>query len=468
MSSAAQALETHDDMAAFTADGDATRMPDLAAYGLDSATLSRLAEVGEILTPHLEPMLNDFYKDVRLTPDLAQFFGDDALYEHARLAQLRHWGHMFSGNLENASYLKSAQIIGATHFRIGLPFDAYVSAYARIGTALQNRLIQDAAGRFGKVAPARISQLLGALQKVLLFDIERAVSAFHSAQEAAAVGRLADIAEAFEQHVGDVANSVSSASVQLSAAASQMTERCDTTVGQASNASEAAREISGAAQAVASAVEQMSASIVQISGQLDESADLARNARSRTDGATSATRELETAVVEISSVVDLIAAIAQQTNLLALNATVEAARSGEAGRGFAVVALEIKSLSGRISNATKEISGKIEAIEDRTREMVDAMGTIDSSIHKLDEHARSIAGAVVQQRDATMDIARNAEQTSANTVRLAEEVQAMTSATTDIRATAGEVATASGSLETQSLTLLNHAEQFLDSIRSVD
>lgn len=468
MSSAAQALETHDDMAAFTADGDALRMPDLAAYGLDETSLSALAEIGDILAPRLEEMLDDFYADVRLTPDLAQFFSNESLYEHARTAQLRHWRHMFSGRLDNAVYLKSAEIIGATHFRIGLPFDAYISAYARIGTALQNQLIQDAAGRFGKVAPARIAYLLGALQKVLMFDIERAVSAFHIAQEAAAVGRLADIAEGFEQHVGDVASSVSAASVELSAAAAQMTERCDTTVGQASNASEAAREISGAAQAVASAVEQMSASITQISSQLDESADLARNARSETEGATSATRDLENAVVEISSVVDLIAAIAQQTNLLALNATVEAARSGEAGRGFAVVALEIKSLSGRISNATKEISGKIEAIEDRTREMVDAMGTIDTSIHMLDEHARSIAGAVVQQRDATLDIARNAEQTSANTERLAQEVQAMTAATSDIRGTAGEVATASGSLETQSLTLLTHAEQFLDSIRNAD
>jgi methyl-accepting chemotaxis protein len=71
----------------------------------------------------------------------------------------------------------------------------------------------------------------------------------------------------------------------------------------------------------------------------------------------------------ISQVAEGISAVSGQTNLLALNATIEAARAGDAGKGFAVVAAEVKSLAGRSSQS----SGEITTLIDETRRRIEQL-----------------------------------------------------------------------------------------------
>ena len=83
---------------------------------------------------------------------------------------------------------------------------------------------------------------------------------------------------------------------------------------------------------------------------------------------------------EIGKVIGVIVEIAEQTKLLALNATIEAASAGEAGKGFAVVAGEVKELARQTNEATSEIRGRIESIQQSMGGTVQQIGQIQQVI----------------------------------------------------------------------------------------
>lgn len=134
---------------------------------------------------------------------------------------------------------------------------------------------------------------------------------------------------------------------------------------------------------------------------------------------------------EIDAIVELISEIAAQTNLLALNAAIEAARAGEQGRGFAVVADEVRKLAERTSNATRDISQRIEGVRGEVAGMIERMSEtraraglsldgaaqaveelrrVESNARQTLDLIRDIAAATREQSAAGQDIARNIEQ----------------------------------------------------------
>ncbi len=186
-----------------------------------------------------------------------------------------------------------------------------------------------------------------------------------------------------------------------------ITDAVSNTNEQAAAAASASTQTSANVQAVASGAEELAHSVAEISRQLAHALEITTEAVSQADCTNSTITTLVATTQKIGEVVDLINSIAAQTNLLALNATIEAARAGEAGRGFAVVASEVKNLATQTSKATEEIGAQIAEVQNNTRQAVDAISGISSTIGKINEISTAIATAVEEQEAVTRDMSEN-------------------------------------------------------------
>jgi methyl-accepting chemotaxis protein len=302
-----------------------------------------------------------------------------------------------------------------------------------------------------------------------LIRIEKMEAEQKEAEVRAAAQRKADmhkLADEFQAAVGQIVDTVSSASTELEAAATTLTKTAETTQALSGAVAAASEEASTNVQSVASATEEMTSSVNEISRQVQESAKIAGEAVKQAHETDARINELSQAAGRIGDVVKLITAIAEQTNLLALNATIEAARAGEAGRGFAVVASEVKQLASQTAKATEEISAQIAGMQTATQDSVAAIKTIGGTIGRISEIASTIAAAVEEQGAATSEIARNVGEAAKGTAMVASNI-------TDVNRGAGETGSASSqvlssaqSLSSESNHLKLEVDKFLSTVRA--
>ncbi len=371
--------------------------------------------------------------------------------------------------IEIAILLIASAVLGAGFF-IG-------RSVSRPLSAMTAAMIELAKGNFAIVLPGlgRADEIGEIAQAVETFKVNAEQKARDEAEakikqdQITAQRRKADMikmADDFEGAVGEIVETVSSASTELEASAGTLTSTAVRSQELATMVASASEEASTNVQSVASATEELTSSVNEISRQVQESARMANDAVDQARKTNDRVGELSKAAARIGDVVELINTIAGQTNLLALNATIEAARAGEAGRGFAVVASEVKALAEQTAKATGEIGQQISGIQSATQESVNAIQEISGTIERLSEISSTIAAAVEEQGAATQEISRNVQHAAQGTMQVSSHITDVKQGASETGSASSQVLAAAQSLSGDSNRLKLEVGKFLNSVRA--
>ncbi|MBP0598405.1 PAS domain S-box protein [Herbaspirillum sp. LeCh32-8] len=249
--------------------------------------------------------------------------------------------------------------------------------------------------------------------------------------------------------IGDVRSNVETINVATREIASGNMDLSRRTEAQAANLEETASSM----QQLASTVRQNADHAVQANQLAGSASSVAMKGGDVVAGTGVTMNEISDSSKKIVDIIGLIDSIAFQTNILALNAAVEAARAGEQGRGFAVVASEVRSLAQRSAGAAKEIKqlidDSVEKVAVGNRQVEEAGATM----REIVESVRRVSGIMGEISEAT-------QQQSAGINQVHEAITQMDAGTQQNAALVEEAAAAAGSLEEQTMRLLQAISVF--------
>lgn len=276
---------------------------------------------------------------------------------------------------------------------------------------------------------------------------------------------LIELATQFETTIGEVSESVAAASRKFSVTAKVMSQQASDASTQIEHIAEAMAQVAQGSTAAAAASDEFAISIENVTVQAASAAQLARETKETTT-ATDATMGLLTQRAEgIGEIANLINIIAGRTRLLAINASIEAARGGAAGRGFEVVASEVKELASQTSNATKNVSGSIKDMQQRSRASAKELTDIREQIGVLETAATSIATAMDQQSHAGKSLAESIDFAAAGAGEVSASTQELRKAASAVDQASGQLTTASDDLNDQAKLMNEKVASFLEHIR---
>ena len=410
----------------------------LKNFALDGENGHVLRTAGDILVPRLGEVLDRFYTYAGSVPELANMFKSDASIAKAKSRQHDHWSMLLNADF-SAAYVHSAAAIGKVHFEIQLPFNDYLSSYARASSHLQTMLVEAAGLSVTARSRRNLSEKLGVLTRALSFDTNLVIDSYFSAQQEelnrafgyleSGIGRMTqrNLAEpipspaesdfpqrydairlTFNKALLDVGGSltkIKSSANEIAAVSSKLHASSGDLAHRTENQAASLEQTAAAMQELTETTRSATEGTQKAENLINNTSKNAEQSRTVVQQAVDKMGEIETASKQISSIISVIEDIAVQTNLLALNAGVEAARAGDAGRGFAVVATEVRGLAQRASEAAKRID---QLINESSRHVGEGAGLVREAGDAL----HSIIGDVGNVQTVVSEIAASTQEQS--------------------------------------------------------
>ena len=250
-----------------------------------------------------------------------------------------------------------------------------------------------------------------------------------TAQVTTSAGTIADVSNQLSEESDAQANEIGTASERVLSITEQIQLVAEQSEGSATVAKQARETATRGLEAVSNTVEGMD------------------RIRDQVQATSKRIKRLGESSQEIGEIVQLISDIADRTSILALNASIQASMAGDAGQGFAVVAEEVERLAERSTDATKQISTLIKAIqtetseaiadmEESTRDVVEGselatqagqtLTEIDNVSQQLEYLISEVSSSATEQANAATEIATTMTRISETTKQSAEKSRTAT------------------------------------------